>query len=295
MNNQSFLSRIKNQEILVADGAVGTNLVARGLPGGEVPESWVIAQPDKIIQLHKDFINAGANIILTNTFSGSSIRLKNSELSGRVDEINRKAVELAKQAIGTAPVYIAGSLGPVGQLLKPYGPLDVNEVIEAYAQQARVMNKAGADLLVIETQFDLGEIKAAIQGVHLYSEVPMVVSISYDRGRRTMMGVSPTQAAQELDSLPFEIFGINCGRSLEENLQNLVELKKVTNKPIWFKPNAGLPHLDSSGKTSYDTTPADMGALVPSWLEAGAQIVGGCCGTSPEHLAAIASNARKQS
>lgn len=294
MNNQSFISRISNHEVLVADGATGTNLIARGLPGGDTAESWVIAQPDKIIQLHKDFINAGANIILTSTFSGSSIRLKNGALSGRADEINRKAVELASQAVGISPVYIGGSLGPVGQLLKPYGPLEDTEVIESYAQQARAITEAGADLIVIETQFDLAEIKAAIQGVRQHSELPLVVSLSYDRGRRTMMGVSPTQAAKELESLPFEIFGINCGRSLEENLQNLVELKQVTNKPIWFKPNAGLPHLDASGKTSYDVTPEAMGALVPSWLEAGAQIVGGCCGTSPDHLAAISSHAAKQ-
>jgi 5-methyltetrahydrofolate--homocysteine methyltransferase len=294
MNNQSFLSRISNHEVLVADGAAGTNLIARGLPGGETAESWVISQPDKIIQLHKDFINAGANIILTNTFSGSSIRLKNGALSGRADEINRKAVELARRAIGTSPVYIAGSLGPVGQLLKPYGPLEVTEVIEAYAQQARAITETGTDLIVIETQFDIAEIKAAIEGVRKYSELPLVVSLSYDRGRRTMMGVSPTQAAKALESLPFEIFGINCGRSLEENLQNLVELMQGTTKPIWFKPNAGLPHIDASGKTSYDITPDEMGALVPSWLEAGAQIIGGCCGTSPTHLAAISSHAKKQ-
>jgi 5-methyltetrahydrofolate--homocysteine methyltransferase len=292
MTKQSFLSRITNHEILIADGATGTNLIARGLPGGETAESWVIAHPERIIQLHKDFINAGANVILTSTFSASSIRLMNSALKGRADEINRKAVELAKQAVGTLPVYVAGSLGPVGQLLKPYGPLESEEVMHAYSEQANAITQAGADILVIETQFDLGEITAAIQGGRQVSSLPLVVSLSYDRGRRTMMGISPTQAAKELERLPFDMLGINCGHSLEENLQNLVELKRVTTKPIWFKPNAGLPRLDPTGNTYYDITPDAMGALAPSWLAAGAQVVGGCCGTSPEHLAAISRNAK---
>jgi 5-methyltetrahydrofolate--homocysteine methyltransferase len=294
MTKASFLSKITNHDILIADGATGTNLIARGLLAGETAESWVLAQPDMIIQLHKEFINAGADIILTSTFSASSIRLKNSPLADKTEAINRNAVELARQAADTKAVYIAGSLGPVGQLLKPYGPLELEQVISAYADQANAITQAGADLLVIETQFDLGEIKAAIQGVHQVSDLPLVVSISYDRGRRTMMGVNPTQAAKELDGLPFDLIGINCGHSLEENLQNLVELKQVTAKPIWFKPNAGLPHLDANGNTSYDITPDTMGALSPSWLAAGAQVVGGCCGTSPAHLAAISKYTRTQ-
>lgn len=292
MTNSSFLSRINKREVLIADGATGTNLIARGLPGGETAELWVITQPEEIIQLHKDFINAGADLILTSTFSATSIRLKNSTLKGRADEINRKAVKLARQAVGALPVYIAGSIGPVGQLLKPYGPLETEEVIHAYTEQANAITQEGADLLVIETQFDLAEIKAAIQGVRQVSDIPLVVSLSYDRGRRTMMGVSPTQAAKELDDLPFDLFGINCGHSLEENLLNLVELRQLTTKPIWFKPNAGLPRIDSNGNTYYDINPNAMGALAPSWLEAGAQVVGGCCGTSPEHLAAISRNVK---
>jgi 5-methyltetrahydrofolate--homocysteine methyltransferase len=293
MVKQSFLSRINNKEILVADGATGANLIARGLPGEMLAENWVIEQPEKIIQLHTDFINAGADIILTSTFNASSIRLKGSSLEGKSKEINQKAVQLAQTAMGDAQVYIAGSLGPVGQLLKPYGPLTTDEVVAAYAEQAKALNESGVDLLVIETQFDLGEIKAAIQGVRSVSDLPLIASISYDRGKRTMMGISPTQAGQVLDGLPVDIIGINCGHSLEENLQNLIELRAKTEKPIWFKPNAGLPHLDSTGKTVYDVDPEQMGALVPSWLAAGAQIVGGCCGTSPEHLAQISKNAKR--
>jgi 5-methyltetrahydrofolate--homocysteine methyltransferase len=287
MSEKSFISRIINNEYLVADGATGSNLIARGLPSGITAETWVLEQPEQIIQLHRDFISAGAEIILTSTFGASSIRLIGSILEGKADYINRKAVELAQNASIGTKTYIAGSLGPVGQLLKPYGPLTIGEVQDAYAEQARAISEAGADLLVIETQFDMGEIKAAIHGARSVSALPLVISLSYDRGKRTMMGVSPAQAGKELEGLPVDIIGINCGRSLEENLQNLVDLRQVTKKSIWFKPNAGLPHIDSQGKTVYEITPEVMGEQVHSWLEAGAQIVGGCCGTSPDHLKEI--------
>ncbi len=292
MRENTFLSRIKNNEHLVADGATGATLMARGLPAGATSETWVMEQPERIIQLHKEFISAGAQIILTSTFSGSSIRLKGSHLDGMSDQVNRKAVELAHQAAEGTQTYIAGSMGPVGQLIKPYGTLELSEVQEAYAGQARSLTEAGVDLLVIETQFDMSEVKAAIQGVRSVSELPLVVSLSYDRGRKTMMGISPSQAGKELQDLPVDVVGINCGRSLDENLQNLVELKQVTSKPIWFKPNAGLPHIDATGKTSYETTPEMMGAQVPAWLESGAQVIGGCCGTSPEHLQKLSQHIR---
>ena len=292
MPENSFQSRINNNDHLIADGATGSNLIARGLPNGATAESWVLEQPEQIIQLHKDFISAGSDIILTCTFGASAIRVKGSILEGKADHINRKAVELAKAAIIGTQTYIAGSLGPVGQLLKPYGPLTFDEVQETYTEQARAITESGADLLVIETQFDMEEIKAAINGARSVSNLPLVVSLSYDRGIRTMMGLSPAQAAKELEKLPVDIIGINCGRSLEENLQNLVELRQVTSKPIWFKPNAGLPHIDTQGKTVYETTPELMGQQVHAWLDAGAQIIGGCCGTSPDHLKEISIHAK---
>ena len=286
--NHSFLESIRSGQRLVSDGATGTNLIARGLPHGTTSEHWVLEQPEQIIRLHQEFVAAGANLILTSTFGATSLRLAGSSLAGRAAEVNQRAVALARQAVGTSSVWVAGSLGPVGGLLKPYGPLEVEAVTAAYAEQARSLAEAGADLLAIETQFDLGEAKAAVQAVRSVTDLPLVCSFSYDRGKRTMMGVSPTQAARQLADLGIDLIGINCGRSLEENLQNLVELRQATNLPIWFKPNAGLPQIDENNRTTYSLTPAEMGALAPAWLEAGAQVVGGCCGTSPEHLAHIA-------
>ncbi len=286
--NHSFLESIRSGQRLVSDGATGTNLIARGLPHGTTSEHWVLEQPEQIIRLHQEFVAAGANLILTSTFGATSLRLAGSSLTGRAAEVNQRAVALARQAVGTSSVWVAGSLGPVGGLLKPYGPLEVEAVTAAYAEQARSLAEAGADLLAIETQFDLGEAKAAVQAVRSVTDLPLVCSFSYDRGKRTMMGVSPTQAARQLADLGIDLIGINCGRSLEENMQNLVELRQATNLPIWFKPNAGLPQIDENNRTTYSLTPAEMGALAPAWLEAGAQVVGGCCGTSPEHLANIA-------
>ena len=287
-----FRQRLQSGATLIADGATGTNLMARGLPRGASSETWVLEKPEQIVQLHRDFIAAGANIILTSTFSASTLRLAGSALADRVLEINQRAVALARQAAGTETL-VAGSLGPVGQLLKPYGPVEPADAAASYAAQAQALTEAGADLLVVETQFDLAEVRAAIQGVRSASTLPLVCSFSYDRGKRTMMGVSPTQAGKELTALGVEVIGINCGRSLEENLANLHELRQATGLPLWFKPNAGLPRLDENANAAYDVTPEQMGQQAPTWLAGGAQIIGGCCGTSPAHLAQIAQAARK--
>lgn len=284
----TFLERLQSSKTLVADGATGTNLLACGLPAGLIAENWVLDQPHHILKLEQDFVAAGSDIILTSTFNATPMRLSGTPLEGRTAEINQRAVELARQASAGTATLIAGSMGPVGKLLKPYGPADPQDVVSAYAEQARALSQAGVDLLLIETQFDLAEAKAAIQGARSVSTLPIVCSFSYDRGRRTMMGVKPAQMASELPPLGVDVLGINCGRSLEENLENLRELRQATTLPIWFKPNAGVPKVDNDGNTYYDTTPEAMGALVSTWLQAGANVIGGCCGTSPQHLRQIA-------
>lgn len=290
MSQSPFLERIQNGEVLVADGATGTNLQTRGLKPGAPAEVWVLEQPEQIISLHRDFIEAGADIILTCTFGGTALRLEQAGLADRAEELNRRAVELARQAGGSG-VLVGGSMGPCGHLLKPLGPLEETDMIAAYSQQARSLTQAGADLLAIETQFDLGEARAAVQAARQVSSLPIVCSFSYDRGVRTMMGVRPAQVAQELPALGVDVLGINCGRSLEENLKALQELRAATDLPLWFKPNAGLPQLDSEGRPVYELTPEAMGDHVPQWLAAGARVVGGCCGTSPAHLGHIAQHA----
>ena len=283
-----FIERIKNGDVLVSDGATGTNLQQRGLVRGEATESWVLNRPQEILALAQSFVAAGSDLILTCTFGATSIRLQAANLQDQVEAINLRAVEVARQAVSPSKGFVAGSIGPTGQMLQPYGTLSYDEAFAAYKQQAALLAQAGVDLLVIETQFDINEAKAAVMAVRSVSDLPLVCSVSFDRGKRTMMGVSPAQVAQEIGALAVDLLGINCGRSLEDNLAALKLLRAETDKPLWFKPNAGLPKLDDSGQPVYDVTPSDMAEQVPAWLAAGAQVVGGCCGTSPSHLAAIA-------
>ena len=291
--SKAFFEKIRTGKILVSDGATGTNLLQRGLPRGVSGENWVLEKSEEIVRLHRDFIDAGADIILTCTFSASPLRLEGSELAGRALEINHRAVELAHEAIGERSVLVGGSMGPAGKLLKPYGPLEEEDAVLSFAEQAQALSEAGVDLLVIETQFDLNEAKAILRGIRQVSSLPVVCSFSFDRGTRTMMGVKPAQISAELKDLDVNVLGINCGRSLAENLAALKELRSTTDLPIWFKPNAGLPEVDAEGNAHYSTTPEQMGQLVPEWIAAGAQVVGGCCGTSPEHLRQIASAAHE--
>ena len=279
----SFLDRLRAGEILVADGATGTNLQQRGLGRGVSSERWVLDNPDQIVRLHCDFIEAGSDLILTSTFGATSIRLEQSGLAARSAEVNRKAVNLARQAAESSGTLVAGSIGPTGHLLKPLGPLEEADAVAAFAAQAQALTAAGADL---------GEARAAVLGTRSVSDLPLVVSFSYDRGTRTMMGVRPASMAAELADLGVDVLGINCGRSLEDNIKVLGELRSSTTLPIWFKPNAGLPVLDEEANPTYTISPEQMGAQVSTWISAGAQIVGGCCGTSPAHLAAIAQAAR---
>jgi 5-methyltetrahydrofolate--homocysteine methyltransferase len=214
--------------------------------------------------------------------------LEQSGLSDKVEQVNRTAVELAKQVVGERPVLVAGSVGPTGHLLEPLGPLSREEAVNNYSEQGQILAASGVDLIVIETQFDLAEAEAAVQGVRAVTNLPLVCSFSYDRGTRSMMGVRPAQTVEMLQKMDVSAIGINCGRSLTENGDALKQLSAATSLPIWFKPNAGLPQLDSAGNPTYSLTPDEMGGYVSDWIDAGARVIGGCCGTSPAHLQAVA-------
>lgn len=283
---KNFIEHIKAGEILISDGATGTNLQQRGLPDGRSGEWWVLENPVEIVRLAADFVTAGSDIILTCTFGASRLHLDQMGLADQAERINRTAVALAREA-AAGKALVAGSIGPTGQMLEPFGPLTVEAAETAFAEQARWLSESGVDLIVIETQFDLGEAASAIRGVRSVTSLPVVCSFSYDRGTRTMMGVSPVKAAQALNDSGIDMLGINCGRSLEDNLKALQELRAATMLPIWFKPNAGLPAVDELGNSVYKTTPQQMAEGVPVWISAGAAVIGGCCGTSPEHLKAI--------
>jgi 5-methyltetrahydrofolate--homocysteine methyltransferase len=294
MSQATFLKSLQSGDILVADGATGTNLQQRGLSMGKPGEVWVFEHPEEIKRLHKDFIEAGSDIILTCTFGGTSIRLDGEGMENRAVELNKRAAVLAREVVEGNDTLVAGSMGPTGQMLKPLGTLEEDEAFIAFADQARALTEAGVDLLLLETHFDLGEAIIAVKAARSVSSLPLVCSFSYDRGTRTMMGVSPSQMAAEIGALDVSVLGINCGRSLDDNLNALKELRTVTKLPIWFKPNAGMPKIDDEGKTIYDVTPEEMGSRVSDWTAAGANVVGGCCGSSPEHIRKVALAAKKK-
>ena len=285
-----FLEQLNSGKILVSDGATGTNLQKVGLAAGVSPEVWVMEQPQKILDLESAFVRSGSDIILTCTFGGTRLRLKGGAYEDKVAEVNHKAVDLARQAASERlGVMVAGSIGPVGGLLKPYGPLTVEEVTAAYAEQAVALIEAGVDLLVIETQFSLDEALVAFSAARQAGDLPIVVSFSYDRGLRTMMGVKPSQVLNTFLPLGVNAIGANCGTSLE-NMELIVRdyAKLAPEMPIWAKPNAGMPELDETGETIFKITPQEMGVATQQNINAGARIVGGCCGNTPHHLAEIA-------
>jgi 5-methyltetrahydrofolate--homocysteine methyltransferase len=285
----TFIDRLKAGEILVADGATATNYQQMGMAIGVAPEAWLFEEPAKVMALHRAFIEAGSDIILTDTFGATSPRLRESPYAGRTAEVNQRAVKLAREAASDRPgVLVAGSMGPTGLLMDPLGELTPSAAADAYAEQAAALSQGGVDLLLLETFFALDEALAAIDGVRRASALPLVISFSFDRGTRTMMGLSPARVIEAIAPLGMAAIGANCGRSLEDMMQVVQDFAALNaGIPLWIKPNAGLPSMvDDIAR--YDTSPAEMGAYARRFLDAGAQVVGGCCGSAPEHVAAIA-------
>lgn len=285
-----FLEKLAAGAVLVADGATGTNLQKLGVKAGTIPEELVLDQPDLVLALETKFVEAGSDLILTCTFGGTRLRLKESRYVDHVVEINTRAVELARKAASLRPgVLVAGSIGPTGLLLKPYGLLEPETARAAFVEQAKALAEAGVDLIVIETMFSLEEATLAFEAARSVSSLPIVVSFSYDRGVRTMMGVKPTQVMKMFAEKGAAMVGANCGTSLE-NMEKIVQEYAQVNPgfPIWAKPNAGVPRMDEQDQAVYDISPEAMGEAALRNIALGARVVGGCCGTSPEHVAGIA-------
>ncbi len=286
---KTFLERLHAGDVMVSDGATGTNHQQNGLPPGAPAEEWVFDEPAKIQALHRAFVEAGSDIILTCTFNGTRARLRESKYADKVAELNQRAAELARNAAkGRASVFVAGSMGPTGMLMEPLGELTHDQCAEFYAEQARALTQGGVDFLLLETFFALDEINAAIDGVQSVSQLPLVASFSYDQGTRTMMGTRPSQFVQAIAPRGVVALGANCGKAPAAMLEIVKEMRaQNAGVPIWCKPNAGLPKLIGDREV-YDATPEMMGEFARQYVQAGAQIVGGCCGNTPAHVAAIA-------
>jgi 5-methyltetrahydrofolate--homocysteine methyltransferase len=283
----SFVDLLSERSVLVADGATGTNYQNMGIEPGVAPEEWVFDAPENVRELHRRFVAAGSDIVLTCSFGGTSLRVADERLAGRAVEVNRRAAELAREAVGET-VLVAGSLGPTGHLTEPLGPLTRELAVATYAEQAGALADGGVDLLVLETFFSLDEGLWALEGIKRATDLPLVVSYSFDQGTKTMMGLSPTQVVEAFAPLGITAIGANCGKSLEDTDLIVDELLAAAGGlPLWVKPNAGVPRMVRDA-VIYDAGPDDLAAHAAGYVERGARIVGGCCGSTPEHIAAIA-------
>jgi 5-methyltetrahydrofolate--homocysteine methyltransferase len=282
----SFLDRLADGQVLVTDGATGTNFQQMGLPAGVTPEDWVFEVPDQVRELHARFARAGSEFALTCSFGANSVRLAEGPLAGSVRELNIRAVELAREVVGEEAL-VGGAIGPTGQLVEPFGPLTRELCEAAYAEQARALVDGGVDVLVLETFFALEEALWAVDGIRRVTKLPLIISFSFDQGTRTMMGLSPADVVAAFRPLDVAAIGANCGRSLEDNDAVVHEFLQATSVPLWIKPNAGMPQVIGD-TVVYAADPPTLAAHVADYARQGARIVGGCCGTTPEHIAAIA-------
>ena len=288
---QRWRTLLAEHQTIVADGAMGTMLFAAGLQFGDPPEVWNLSHPELIRRIHRSYLEAGSRILMTNTFGANRLRLGLHNLEGRVAELNQTAAILLRAEVDAAGGHalVAGDIGPSGAIMAPTGTLDYREAVDIFAEQAAALLAGGVDLVWIETMSDLMEIRAAIEGVREVSPgVPLIATMTFDTRGHTMMGVSPEQAVLALTAWGADAVGGNCGNGPEELVAVVGRMRAVAPQTLLVaKSNAGMPELVDM-RAVYRTDPATMAASGLTMREAGATIIGGCCGTTPEHLAAMA-------
>ena len=284
-------SLLADNPYILTEGAMGTMLFASGLTQGYSPEFWNVEQPEKVAAIHQAYLDAGAQILLTNTFGGTRFRLALHKADERVEELNIAAVKLLQKVAQTAsrPVLVAGNIGPTGQVLLPYGEMSYDEAREAFAEQAAALIGAGVDLIWIETMADLEEVRAAIEGIRQISQgIPIMATMTFDTRGRTMMGVTPEKAVTTMVSFGASAVGGNCGNGPAEILGVIEKMHTTLPEAILVaKSNAGVPTL-VGGSPVYGASPADMADYAVKVYNAGARIIGACCGSTPDHIKAIA-------
>lgn len=280
------IERLLAEGTVLLDGAWGTQMQARGLAPGECPDLWNLTAPDKVREVARAYVDAGSRVILTNTFGASRLALAGHNAADQAPAINEAGARLSKEAAGDQAL-VFGSIGPSGKMVM-MGETSVEELEDVFAEQAQALAAGGAAGLVIETMADLDEARAALSAAKK-TGLPVVACMVFDSGKdkdRTMMGVTPEQAAQVLTEAGADVIGSNCGQGIQGFVNICRRLRAATDRPIWIKANAGLPEMEG-GQVVYRTTPEEFAAVVPDVIAAGARFVGGCCGTRPDFIAAV--------
>ena len=287
MNRQEFQALLKDT-LLFLDGATGSNLQKKGMPSGVCPEQWILEHRDIMIELQRQFVDAGSNIVYAPTFTANRIKLAEYGLADNIEKINRELVALSKEAVGTR-AYVAGDLTMTGEQLAPIGKLSFEELIEVYKEQIRYLADAGADLLVIETMMSLQETRAAVIAAKEVCDLAVMATLTFEADGRTLFGTDAVTAAVVLESLGVSAVGTNCSTGPDRMVETVRAMAQATAIPIIAKPNAGLPVLDTAGNTVYDMDEETFAKGMCDIIEAGASIIGGCCGTTPDYIRAAKS------
>ena len=275
---------LEEKKVLVADGGWETELIKKGLKTGDIPEAWNFSNHRLVKEVAKSYKDAGADIILTNTFGANKLKLHGTD----VEQVNRIGVQLSKEEAGQSLVF--ASIGPTGEFLEPSGDFEEAEFIDIYSKQVKGIVDGGADGIIIETMSDIKEALCALKAVRKNSSLPVGITFGFNKDKKgfaTIMGLTPEQAVLAVVKENPDIIGANCGSVTIEDMVAIAKImKKHTSIPLWIKPNAGLP-VFKSGNTSYPQTPEEIAFFVPQLIEAGVKIIGGCCGTTPEHIKQI--------
>ena len=283
-----LLERVRDDEVLLSDGAVGTYLQGKGLAIGRAPESWNLTHAEVVQQMAADYFAVGSDLVATNSFGGNTFRLAHQGLSGRAEEVNRAAAELARAATPECGTVV-GSIGPTGEFLEPLGLVSEDEMTRAFCRQMESLALGGVDAFCIETMTALEEATVAVKAAVGFG-LPVLATMTFDRGPKgfvTSMGVTASRAAEGLADAGADIIGSNCGSGIEQIVEIIREIGKASDLPLIVQSNAGLPELED-GVAVYTESPEQMAGHCKELVEAGARIIGGCCGTGPRHIDAMA-------
>ena len=285
MTREAFRELVKKGPVLL-DGATGTNLQKAGMPVGVCPEQWILENSEVLIDLQKRYVEAGTDILFAPTFTASRIKLKEYGLEDHLEEMNRKLVALSKEAAKGTNALVAGDLTMTGEQLYPLGDLMFEDLVDVYKEQAKIIAEAGADLFVVETMMSLQECRAAVLAIREVCDLPVMVSLTYNEDGRTLYGTDPVTAVVVMQSLGADAVGMNCSTGPEAMLEPIAKMAEYATIPLFAKPNAGMPEL-IDGQTVFNVEPEEFAEVGKKLVEEGAAIIGGCCGTTPEHIRAL--------